>query len=121
MKTYRDLIVWQKAMKLVTLSYKVLNDFPREETYGLTSQLKRAAIAIPSNIAEGYGRDGTKDYIRFLNIPLSSLFEYQTQIEIAKNLDFISNDQFQGLYEDSRGAEQVLCSLIRKIKEKTNL
>ena len=68
MRTYRELIVWQKSMKLVTAIYQVSKNFPQEEKFGLTSQICRSAISIPSNIAEGYGRNSLNDYIRFLNI-----------------------------------------------------
>ena len=86
MKTFRDLFIWQKAMALVTNTYKITQKFPKEELFGLTSQIRRSAISLPSNIAEGYGRDGNKDYLKFLNIAIASLFELQTQIEIAYNL-----------------------------------
>ena len=75
MSTFRDLLIWQKSMDLVTEVYKLTELFPKEEIYGLTSQVRRSAISIPSNISEGYGRDGNKDYLRFLNIGISSLFE----------------------------------------------
>ena len=70
-------------MNLVTEIYLVTNFFPKEEVYGLTSQIRRSAISIPSNISGGYGREGNKDYLKFLNIAISSLFEIQTQLEIA--------------------------------------
>jgi four helix bundle protein len=68
MKTYRDLVVWQKSMSLVTQIYQITKTFPKEETYGLISQMRRCAVSIPSNIAEGYGRRSTNDYLRFLQI-----------------------------------------------------
>lgn len=113
--TYRKLLIWQKSMEFVTLIYKELKGFPPEELYALTSQIKRSATSIPSNIAEGYGRSGKKDYLRFLNISLSSLFELQTQLEIAYNLGFLKEDSFNKLYEDSREIERMLSSFIRKI------
>jgi four helix bundle protein len=117
MKTFRDLKVWEKSMLLVTKIYSITNDFPNEEVYGLSSQIKRSAISIPSNIAEGYGRDGKKDYLKFLNISISSLFELQTQIEIAYNLNYFSKEEFDKIYEDSREVERMLSSFIRKVKE----
>ena len=78
-RTYRDLIVWQKSMALVTDVYRVTRVFPKNEQYGLTSQLRRCAVSIPSNIAEGYGRRASNDYLRFLSIANGSLFELQTQ------------------------------------------
>lgn len=103
-------------MVFVTKIYNETKFFPNEELYALTSQIKRSATLIPSNIAEGYGRDGKKDYLRFLNIALSSLFELQTQIEIALNLGFLNKNSFQELHEDSREIERMLCSFINKVK-----
>ena len=118
MKTYRDLLVWQKAIAFVTEVYKTTKIFPKEELYGLTAQLKRSAISIPSNIAEGYGRKSKKDYIRFLQIAMGSIFEIQTQLEISKNLSFLPEDGFTELFEYSRELERMLSSLISKINRK---
>ncbi len=90
MKTFRDLLVWQKSMNFVTEIYKVSKLFSKEENFGLTSQIRRCAVSVPSNIAEGYGREGVKDYLCFLNIGIASLFELQTQLEIAYNLEYIN-------------------------------
>lgn len=87
-------MVWQKSMDLVTELYKMKQNFPATEVYALTSQIRRSAISIPSNIAEGYGRNSTNDYKRFLQIAVGSLFELQTQIEIALNLNYISKNIF---------------------------
>ncbi|MGE0375522.1 MAG: four helix bundle protein [Planctomycetaceae bacterium] len=73
--SYRDLLVWQKSMLLVKQVYRITLTFPREEVYGLTSQMRRAAVSIPSNIAEGHGRHESKDFVRFLRIAIGSLFE----------------------------------------------
>jgi four helix bundle protein len=81
MKSYRDLIVWQKSMSLVTEVYKLTRQLPDEERFGLISQIKRSSVSIPSNIAEGYGRNYRNDYIRFLQISRGSLYECQTQLE----------------------------------------
>lgn len=116
MKTYRDLLVWQKSMTFVTNIYQVIKTFPKEEIYGLTSQIRRCAISIPSNIAEGYGRNSTNDYIRFLQISMGSIFEIQTQLEIAKNLDYLNKSKFQEAYDMSREIERMLSSLIHKLK-----
>jgi four helix bundle protein len=88
MKTYRDLQVWQKAMQLVTEIYGNTRSFPAEELYGLTSQIRRCAVSIPAKLAEGYGRNSTQDYVRFLRIASGSLYELQTLLEIACNLTF---------------------------------
>jgi four helix bundle protein len=115
MKTYRDLIVWQKAMQMVTCIYQLTGDFPKNELYGLTSQIRRCAISIPSNIAEGYGRNSTDDYLRFLNISQASLYELQTQLEISANLNFLEKVDFEKIYEATREIERMLSSLIMKI------
>lgn len=117
MKTFRDLLIWQKAMALVTNCYTISADFPNNEQFGLTSQIRRCSISIPSNISEGFGRGSNKDYYRFLTISLGSLFEFQTQIEIAYNLKYISLDKFNKLYEDSRELERMLTSFMNKIKD----
>ena len=120
MKTFRDLLVWQKSMNFVTLVYQISKIFPNEELFGLTSQIRRCSISIPSNISEGFGRDSVKDYLRFLNIAISSLFELQTQLEIAFNLQYILKEKFDELYELSREIERMLSSFIRSIKSNTN-
>ncbi|WP_347174509.1 four helix bundle protein [Polaribacter uvawellassae] len=118
MKTFRDLLVWQKSMNFVTEIYKTSKQFPKDENFGLTSQIRRSAVSIPSNISEGYGREGMKDYLRFLNIAMASLFELQTQSEIAYNLEYIKKEKFDNLYELSREIERMLSSFIRTIKSR---
>ena len=118
MKTFRDLLIWQKSTSLVTEIYHLTNSFPKEEIYGLSSQIRRSAISIPSNIAEGYGRDGNSDYLRFLNISISSLFEIQTQLEISYNLKYINQIQFNKTNGESREIERMLSAFIRKIKDR---
>ena len=86
MQTFRDLIVWQKAIELAHQTYILTNQFPTEEKYGLSSQMQRAAVSIPSNIAEGKLRGSDKEFLRFLRIALGSGGELETQIEIAKRL-----------------------------------
>ena len=117
-KTYRDLIVWQKSMSLVTDIYRMSRSFPKDEVYGLTSQMRSCAISIPSNIAEGNGRAPTNDYIRFLRMAVGSLYELQTQLEISRNLEYISKTDFDTSYESSREIERMLSSLLRKLNDK---
>ena len=117
MTSYRDLIVWQKSMSLVPLIYKLVAQLPENEKFGLTSQIKRSAVSIPSNIAEGYGRNYRKDYSRFLQIARGSLFENQTQLEIAVNLDFIKVNDLEEIKELSVEVEKMLNSLIKKLEE----
>ena len=116
MGTFRDLLIWQKSMVLVTEIYTLSNNFPKEEVYALISQLRRSAVSIRSNIAEGYGRNGNKDYLKFLNMAVASLFEMQTQLEIAYNLEYITQLQFNKTYEDSREIERMISAFCRKIK-----
>jgi four helix bundle protein len=118
MSNFRNLLVWQKAMSMTTFIYNSTNQFPKEEIFGLTSQIRRSSISIPSNIAEGFGRDSCKEYLRFLNISISSLFELQTQLEIAKNINYLNEIEFNTLYENSRELERMLVSFTNKIKER---
>ena len=118
-KSYRDLIVWQKSVDLVTEVYKILRSFPEEEKFGLTSQLKRSCISIPSNIAEGYGRKYIKDYVRFLQISRGSLFEMQTQIQISINLGCTTEKQINTILETSVEIEKMLNTLIKKLTANT--
>ncbi len=91
-KSYRDLEVWKKAMDLVVKCYKITKKFPRSEIYGLTSQLQRAAVSIPSNIAEGHQRQHSKEFLQHLSIAYASLAELETHIEIARRLEYIDED-----------------------------
>lgn len=116
MKTYRDLIVWQKSMDLVVLIYEQTKQFPKEEAYNLTSQIKRSAVSVPSNIAEGYGRNSSGDYIRFLQIASGSLYELQTQLEISLRLGYINHENHNKLNSLSIEIEKMTSSLISKIK-----
>ena len=90
-RKHHDLMAWQEAMGIVTKIYKLTASFPKAEIYGLTSQLRRAAVSIPSNIAEGAARTGSKEFLHFLSISRGSLSELETQILIAKNLGYIKN------------------------------
>jgi len=86
--SFRDLTVWQRSMQLTVAIYHLTKEFPREEIYGLTSQIRRAAVSVPSNIAEGHGRLNTSEFRQFLGIARASNFELQTQLEIARALEF---------------------------------
>ena len=98
-KIYRDLIVWQRAMDFVERIYEATKEFPREEIYGLTSQLRRAAVSIPSNIAEGQGRNSQKEFAQFLAIAYGSLREAETQILIGGRLSYLKQLQVDNLME----------------------
>ena len=114
-KRYKDLLVWQKSMNLVTLVYEKSRSFPKEDAYGLTSQIRRCAVSVPSNIAEGYGRRTSGDYIRFLRMASGSLYELQTQMEIAKNLCYLPESEFQKMEANSIELEKMLSSMISKL------
>ena len=91
-KSYKDLLIWQKGIKIVLTVYQLVKSFPVSEQFALSSQLKRASVSIPSNIAEGYGRNSDKSFNHFLNISRGSLYEIETQLLIAKELGFISDE-----------------------------
>jgi len=117
MNTYRDLIVWQKAMTLVTDVYLVTSGFPKEEMFSITSQIKRSSVSVPSNLAEGFGRHYTREFIRFMQISRGSLYELQTQLEIAGNLNFLDKENLENLLEKSNEIERMLNKLISKIEQ----
>lgn len=116
--SYRDLKVWQKAMNLVEAIYRITADFPREELYGLVSQVNRAAVSIPSNVAEGSSRRSTKEYLRFVRISLGSIAELETQIELAKRLKYITEQQQQGLVPMLNEVGRMLNGLDRALGDK---
>jgi four helix bundle protein len=111
---YRDLVVWQKAMMLAEEIYRNTSNFPRDERYGLTSQMRRAAVSIPSNIAEGQGRRSSDDeLVRFLQIALGSLCELQTQLELSKRLGFLTPEQSISLRPATDEVGRLINGLIR--------
>ncbi len=116
-KSYRDLIVWQKSIELVKKIYLITQVFPREEIFGLTSQMRRSAVSIPSNIAEGYGRHSTGDYIRFLHISVGSLYELQTQVEISFQLKYIIEVSYSETIGICTEIDKILYIIIQKLKE----
>ena len=115
MQSYKELTVWQKSMSLVTSVYSVTGDFPRDEMYGLTSQVRRSAVSVPSNIAEGQGRATKGEFVQFLCHARGSLFELETQILLAKRLGYLqpreSSDLLEALTEVARILNGLLSSL----------
>lgn len=95
MQTYKELVVWQKSLDITYRIYKITGEFPSEEKFGLTSQMRRAAVSIPSNIAEGYARKNKKENAYFVNVSYGSATELETQLIIAKRLNFLREDDFQ--------------------------
>ena len=113
--SFRDLIIWEKSHQLVLIIYKSTKSFPNEETYGLTSQMRRAATSIPANIAEGYKRTGNKDKIRFYNIAQSSLEELRYYLILSKDLNLIIPDDAEILANE---VSKMLEAYIKRMKEK---
>jgi len=111
MNYFKELKVWQKAIDLVTQAYLKTQNFPKEEIYGLTSQIRRSAVSIPSNIAEGCGRKTAKDFSNFLSISLGSSFEFETQLIICKNLNFISIEDFNLLESEIHHIQNMIIKL----------
>jgi four helix bundle protein len=103
-KSHKDLLIWEKGIEITLSVYQLVQSFPKDEIYNLSNQLKRAAVSIPSNIAEGYGRNSNKSFHHFLSISRGSLFELETQLLIAQQLNFIENEnlfnQTQKLIEE---------------------
>ena len=115
MKDFKKLNVWQKSIELVVLVYNVSKKFPREEKYGLTSQMTRASVSIPSNIAEGSSRFSERDYFRFLEIALGSAFELETQLIIVEKLEFINSNELKNLIENTKTIQKMLSGLMSKL------
>ena len=118
LKNYKDLKVWKKSYELCLEIYRITAKFPKEERYGLTSQIRRSVVAIPSNIAEGYGRKTTRDYIRMLYISYGSVCELETQILLAGDLDLIEKGELGTLKKDIAEIERMLKALIKSLENK---
>ncbi len=116
MKTHKDLDVWKKSMDLVVEIYTLTKVFPSNEVYGLSSQIKRAAVSVPSNIAEGASRKGNKEFIQFLYISLGSLSEVETQVVLAKRLGF--TDEIETTLINIEDVKKMLNGLIRYLRRK---
>jgi four helix bundle protein len=115
-KNYRDLIVWQKSMALVVAVYEITKRFPKEETYGLTSQIRRAAVSIPSNIAEGEGRESKKEFSHFLLIAYGSLREVETQVFISEKLKYIDESACNTIIEQCNEIGKLINGLKRSLR-----
>lgn len=115
--SYKDLLVWQKAITLVKEIYLLTKTLPEEEKFGLISQMRRCAVSIPSNIAEGWGRNSTKSYVQFLTIARGSLLELETQIIICKELTYISNENYNIITNLIVEESKMLNSLVKAINK----
>ena len=114
-KSYKDLVVWQKALELVEMVYVVTSRFPREELYGLANQLRRAAVSVPSNIAEGHSRHSTAEFRHFLSIASGSLAEIETQLLIARRLNYIEPETLQNLLANHTEISKMTSALKNKL------
>ena len=114
-KSYRDLEVWRRGMDLVELVYGITKPFPVDERFGLTAQLRRAVISIPSNIAEGWGRNGRKEFRNFLKIARGSLTEVETQLIVACRLGYLPEPALNDLLSETEIESKMLLKLIRSL------
>lgn len=115
-RSFRDLVAWQKSYALAIAVYRSTKAFPADERFALTSQIRRAAVAVASNIAEGYGRGGRSDYIRFLKIARGSLYELDTQLQLACDLTYLDQPAHAGLKSALNESERILAGLIRSLE-----
>ena len=117
MATFRDLNVWKKSMSLVTEVYKLIRKLPKEESYCLSDQMRRAAVSIPSNIAEGHARDSQNDFLRFLSIAQGSRAELDTQLEICVNLGYFSREDILIAEDLSIQVRKMIIVMQKRIRE----
>jgi four helix bundle protein len=116
-KSYKDLMIWQRSIELVVLIYEVLKKFPRIEDYNLTSQIRRAAVSIPANIAEGFGRRTKKDYAQFLNISRGSLYELETHLILASRFGYITGDELHKFADEISQIGKMTNAFITKLED----
>jgi four helix bundle protein len=114
MENFRKLIIWKRTVELATNVYKVTVNFPKYELYGLTSQIRKSAVSISSNIAEGAGRRTKKDFAKFLSISYGSACELETQLLIARNLEYLKVQDFESLYQELDEIQKILFTLENK-------
>lgn len=115
-QSYKDLKVWQKSMEIACACYEITKMFPKEEVYGMTSQIRRSAVSIPANIAEGYGRDGHGEYVQFLRIAQGSLKELETHLILAEQVKLTALDSTAEIQSQCDEVGRMLRSLIRSIQ-----
>jgi four helix bundle protein len=116
MKDFRQLKVWEKSHQLALAVYKATKEFPKEELYGLTSQIRRSSMSIPTNIAEGCGRFTDADFARFLQIAMGSASETEYQLILAHDLGFLPNDPYEKLHNDIEEVKRMLASLLKTLR-----
>ena len=118
LRSFKVLIVWQKSYQLCLDVYRITRNFPNEEKFGLTSQMRRSAVSIPSNIAEGYGRKTTKEYIQSLYIAYGSQCELETQLLLSFDLGYVKKDEMKIAQEKLSEVERMLMALIKSLEKK---
>ncbi|HCR70775.1 MAG TPA: diversity-generating retroelement protein bAvd family protein [Anaerolineae bacterium] len=119
MKDFRQLKVWEKSHQLALAVYKVTKSFPKEELYGLTTQIRRASMSIPTNIAEGCGRNTDADFARFLQIAMGSASETEYQLILAYDLEFLSKESYDELHSNVEEVKRMLASFLKTLRELT--
>lgn len=117
-KSFKDLMVWQQSRLLVKQVYVLTQQFPKEELYGLTNQMRRSAVSVPSNIAEGHARDALKEYLRHLSIAVASLAELQTQLILCEDLGYAAPEQLANLHNLADKTFRMLKNLQKSLREK---
>ena len=116
MRNFKQLLIWQKGFQIAVKSYNIVSSFPKEEKYNISSQITRAAVSIPSNIAEGSSRTSMKDYNRFLEMSLGSSFELETQLLIAEAVNFGEKDKRDDLLKEIDEEQKMIMSFMSKLK-----
>lgn len=115
MNKYKNLEIWQRSVALATDVYDATKSFPKEEKYGITSQIRRCSVSVPSNIAEGAGRGSKKEFKRFLNIAYGSIYELETQLLISKNLGYLENEKHEEFSKEIDQIQKMIYSFSKKL------
>jgi four helix bundle protein len=115
-RSFKDLKVWQRSMDIAVVLYKVTNQFPREELYGITAQIRKAAVSVPSNISEGFGRYHNREYKQFLHIALGSCAEMTTQLILAMRLEYVQSATAEKILKEMEEISKMLMALIVKVQ-----
>ena len=118
--TYKDLIVWQKAMEMTIALYQIVRKLPKEETYALGEQMRRAAVSVPSNIAEGFGRNSKKEYIQFLFIANGSVCELETQLILCVRLKYLTEQEIQPIINLLDEIKKIIMTITKKLSDNTS-
>lgn len=120
MQDFKKLVVWQRSFNFSVEVYKCTRDFPKEEKYGLTSQLRRACSSIPINISEGAGRQTNKEFTNFVQIAIGSAYEADCELLICKELHYLAPEQFEALYADLQDIKRMLTTFVARLRERAN-